>query len=103
MPPDNREQQIFSYSPDQKGQLVSAIGEAISWVNGTDVPNLEPLENVVDTDGLKQLFTGKEGGGDFYRSSADSSVEYPQVSFEYEDCIVRVYPGNISIEPDRET
>jgi len=101
MPPDNGEQQIFSYSTDQEDQPVAAIVEAISWVTGIDIPSLEPLENVIDTDGLKQLFIGHEDRGDFYRSSADSSPEYPQVGFEWEDCIVTVYPGRITIEPSR--
>lgn len=100
MPPDNGEKQIFSYSTNQKGQPVSAILEAISWVKGTDISNLEPMENLVDTDGLKQLFTRQAGRSDFYRSSPDSPPEYPQVCFEYEGCLVTVSPGNFSIEPD---
>lgn len=101
MPPDNGEQQIFSYSTDQEDQPVAAIVEAISWVTGIGIPSLEPLENVIDTDGLKQLFTGREDRGDFYRSSADSTQGYLQVGFEYEGCIVRVYPGRITIEQIR--
>lgn len=101
MPPDNGEQQIFSYSTDQEGQPVAAIVEAISWVTGTDISSLEPLENVVNTDCLKQLFSEQEGGSDFYRSSSNPSPEYPQIGFEWEDCIVTVYPGRITIEPTR--
>lgn len=101
MPQDNGKLHEFTYSNNQGDQLVSAIVKAISWVKGVDVLNLEPLEDTVYTEGLQRIFTGKEEGNDFYRSSAASTSEFPQVSFEYEGCLVTVSPDKISIGPVR--
>jgi len=99
MPPENGDPHEFTYSIDQGTQLGSAIAEAISWVTGTDVLDIEPLAYVVDPEGLQRLFTGGKKRGDFYRSSAGSTEEYPQVSFEYEGYLVTVYPGRFTVEP----
>lgn len=99
MPQDNGGPHEFTYSKNQGDQLVSAIVDAVSWVKGSDVLSLAPLEDVVDTEGLQRLFSRQEPRGDFYRSSAAASSEFPQVCFEYEECLVAVSPNNITIEP----
>jgi hypothetical protein len=64
------------------------VVEAVTDTLGVDPTEVEPLNDVIDTDALNQLFTPT---GETLRRTG-------QVQFEYEGCIVRVGAnGTVSV------
>lgn len=100
MPSDNGTVNTFAYSADQDGQPVLAIVEATAWLKKTDITNLEPLEDAIDTKALRILFSGKQSRKDNREQSTHYSPEFPHISFMYEECIVTVYPDRIKLESE---
>lgn len=84
----------FRYSLDEDNQPLIAIVEAVAWVKGVDVRELEPLYHVVDVEKLREHLRGPS---EFTRSSAGPDRDDPEVTFRYEDCTVTVRPDTITV------
>lgn len=60
------------------GHPSEGVVEAVAWVRGVEPTTLTPLQEVVDVDALNALFDSEK-------------AESPSVTFEYEDCEVRIH------------
>lgn len=88
----------FNYTPVDDDQPVVAITRAVAWVKDVDVLDLEPLHNVVDTDGLQQFIKKETNGVETERDSNDPFSAEHCLAFAYEGCNVVVSPGQIYVE-----
>ena len=75
-----------------------AVVEAVAWVKGVDVRDLDPLQNWIDTDVLTDLYGGSSAEEDFYRSSGRGPRVGPCLTFEYEGCTVTLTPEQVRID-----
>jgi hypothetical protein len=85
---ENAHTKAFSW--DGEGAATLAVVETVSTVLGVDSTEIAPLNDVVDTDALNQLFAPTDGS---LRRSG-------YVQFEYEGCIVGVW-GNGTVSAVR--
>lgn len=87
----------FGFVVGAPGQPTRAIFQAVAQVKGTKATELDPIENVIDSDSLEEIM-GNENPDDFYRSSGDGKPDTLRIQFEYEGCIVEVTPGRFTVE-----
>lgn len=100
VPDEAIETVTFHYAPAEADQPMLAILEAVSWVRGVDVLELEPLAHVVDPDALCEQFGDGAGRDQFYRGPNEERDEGPNVTFRYEGCLVSVSDESITVEVD---
>ncbi len=83
-----------SFSWDGDGGAAMAVVETIAAVTGQQPMEMEPLNNVINTDALNSLFVSTDSG---FRHDG-------HVQFEYEGCHVRVSSdGTVSAVCSRPT
>lgn len=87
----------YTYPVADDDEPVPSIVEAVADVTGTDVTDLDPLYEAIDTDALIALLDSMERG-DFYRGPDGRPAPENGVTFEYEGCTVRVTPGRFTVE-----
>lgn len=97
-PDDSEDVFTFSYPPEADDQPSMAIVEAVSWVKGVPVTELDPLHRTVRTDTLNRFFGESTRTGALYRSSERSSPSERTMTFGYEGLRVTVAPGEIRVE-----
>lgn len=74
-----------------------AIVEAVAWVKGLDLRDLQPLDDVISTQELNRQFS-RSDDPDFYRSASQSTNSGPRMTFTYEDCTVSINGHRIQID-----
>lgn len=97
-PDGGKDVSTFRYSPEDDDQPLVAIVEAVAWVKGEDVRDLDPLQRVVDIEALQAQMRAESS--QFTSSRADSDSDELEVTFQYEGCEVSVSRGTIRISRD---
>lgn len=86
----------FTYDPDEDYEPLTTIVRAVAWANDVEIDDLEPLGNVVNTDGLLDLLT--HDSRPTYRHSTEAQAGESRVSFLYEGHTVCVGGGVVRLE-----
>lgn len=89
----------FRYSSSEAGQPLLAIVNAVSWFNGVEPTDLEPLHNAINAEFFNDMFG--ESSDQFLRGSSESGPI--DVRFNYEGCLVTVSDDEIHIEASSES
>jgi hypothetical protein len=77
-----------AFSWDDEGGATLAVVEAVTDMLGVEPTEVEPLNDVIETDALNQLFTPT---GETLRRTG-------HIQFEYEGCLVRIQAnGTVSV------
>ena len=98
-PRPETDRHTFEFCPGREERPAAAITEAVTWFSDVANSDLEPLEDVVDPDWLRTVFTEWPETTGTDRSTDASESTSPSIAFDYGGCLVTVEPRRFTIEP----